>query len=315
MLSYTFWRHRLIAAAAISSTFLLGGCEREDWKPDVLADAGFSHERSVLTVGRDAYQTYCVGCHGEAGDGNGPAARFLEPKPRDFRLGIIKFAAVEAGQLPLDSDFERAIREGLHGSSMPAWPFMPEDKVQALTQYLKTFAADAWADEEPRAEVVAGLDPWEGDIEGAIEEGKAVYHALARCNNCHPAYLTEGELYGVTKTTLGFGMTKSREDQYESVATETDWGDSIKPPDFLRDTLRTGTSYESLYRVIVSGVGGTAMPTWRGALPEDKLWALVHYVKSLSDLRGTQAAKDLRLKLLEQEPFQPPAADQEGASS
>jgi len=37
-----------------------------------------------------------------------------------------------------------------------------------------------------------------------------------------------------------------------------------------------------LYRSIAAGLGGTAMPTWKGALPEADLWALVHYVDALS---------------------------------
>src|SRR5437588_10402304 len=37
------------------------------------------------------YRRYCVGCHGELGDGNGENAMWLDPKPRDFQLGICKF--------------------------------------------------------------------------------------------------------------------------------------------------------------------------------------------------------------------------------
>jgi mono/diheme cytochrome c family protein len=36
--------------------------------------------------GRKIYQDYCVGCHGVAGDGNGPAARYLIPRPVNFTL-------------------------------------------------------------------------------------------------------------------------------------------------------------------------------------------------------------------------------------
>ena len=46
--------------------------------------------------------------------------------------------------------------------------------------------------------------------------------------------------------------------------------------------------------MIASGVGGTAMPTWRGALPEEDLWSLVHFVDSLVKLKGTDAPRRLR---------------------
>ncbi len=34
--------------------------------------------------GAGPYKTYCMSCHGEKGDGTGPAAAALNPKPRNF---------------------------------------------------------------------------------------------------------------------------------------------------------------------------------------------------------------------------------------
>jgi mono/diheme cytochrome c family protein len=34
--------------------------------------------------GEKIYQDYCIGCHGAAGDGNGPAAKYLNPRPVNF---------------------------------------------------------------------------------------------------------------------------------------------------------------------------------------------------------------------------------------
>ncbi len=48
------------------------------------------------------------------------------------------------------------------------------------------------------------------------------------------------------------------------------------------------------------------MPTWRGALPEEQLWAMVHYIKSLADLKGSEAAAALRKTLADQPEFSPP---------
>jgi hypothetical protein len=58
--------------------------------------------------------------------------------------------------------------------------------------------------------------------------------------------------------------------------------------------VRPEHQLEDLYRVVASGVGGTAMPTWRGALPEEDLWALVHFVDSLVKLKGTEIPDRLR---------------------
>jgi mono/diheme cytochrome c family protein len=60
-----------------------------------------------------------------------------------------------------------------------------------------------------------------------------------------------------------------------------------------------------LYRAIGAGVGGAAMPQWKGALPEENLWALVYYVQSLINVRDTPEAMAMRRKL---EADTPPAA-------
>lgn len=309
-----------MAGVLLLAAVIGGGCEREDWKPDVLASASVHPDLVVLEKGRETYATYCVGCHGEAGDGAGPAARFLDPKPRDFRLGLIKFAGVESGQLPYDEDYERVIREGLHGSSMPAWRFMPEDDVQAVTQYIKTFAADVFANDTPHARIFATEDPWVGREDKAVAEGAVVYHALARCNNCHPSYLTRQEIHDVSKEKFGYGISSFREDMYAGAVSENDWGHEIIAPDFLDYELRNGAEPDALYRVITSGVGGTAMPTWRGALPEENLWSLVHYIRSLVLAQETLEAEALRKRLAEQPELVLPSAkaaenDEEGEES
>jgi mono/diheme cytochrome c family protein len=41
--------------------------------------------------GKAVYTRYCVACHGERGDGAGPSAPSMTPKPRDFRQGTFKW--------------------------------------------------------------------------------------------------------------------------------------------------------------------------------------------------------------------------------
>lgn len=40
--------------------------------------------RASVARGEKIYQDYCIGCHGPVGDGNGPAAPFMEPPPLNF---------------------------------------------------------------------------------------------------------------------------------------------------------------------------------------------------------------------------------------
>src|ERR1700690_2445903 len=67
------------------------------------------------------YRRFCVGCHGVLGDGEGENAQWLDPKPRNFTLGIFKCRSTTTGTLPLDSDIYNTIGRGLDNSNMPSW--------------------------------------------------------------------------------------------------------------------------------------------------------------------------------------------------
>src|ERR1700751_81824 len=65
------------------------------------------------------YRRYSVCCHGELGDGNGENAQWLDPKPRNFTLGIFKCRSTQTGTLPTDDDLFNTIGRGLDTSNMP----------------------------------------------------------------------------------------------------------------------------------------------------------------------------------------------------
>jgi mono/diheme cytochrome c family protein len=249
----------------------------------------------VLTEGQRAFVQYCRACHGDKGDGKGPAAKGLRPPPRDFTLGVFKFGAVQGGMLPNDEDLERIVRSGLHGTAMLAWDGVPEHKVREIIQYLKTFSA-RWKEEEPGEPIRPSPDPWGGREADAVTRGRKLYHGLAQCLACHPSYASKSFISQASKELTGNPTTDFREDMYGPVLTDSDYGVKLLPPDFVRSELRSIRSdhrREDLYRVIASGVGGTAMPTWQGSLPEEDLWALVHFVDSLVALKSTDAARRL----------------------
>ncbi len=254
---------------------------------------------AVLTSGERAYVQYCRACHGDKGDGKGPAARGLRPPPRDFTLGSFKFGAVQGGMLPTDEDLVRVVRFGLHGTAMRAWDGVPEKQLLEIVQYLKTFSP-RWREEEPGEAIVPTPDPWRGKEAAAVERGRAVYHGTAQCLSCHPSYASKRYVHEVTKQLTGSGTLDFREDMYGPEAKNSEFGVKLLPPDFTRAVLRSVRpehQREDLYRVIAAGVGGTAMPTWRDALPEEDIWALVHFVDSLVRTRGTDAPARLRSRL------------------
>jgi mono/diheme cytochrome c family protein len=294
----------LSALAALSA---LSACDKDVWNPDDLLQGTTPHAAGTLKRGREQYALYCAGCHGESGDGEGPAARFLSPKPRDFRKGRVKFAAVPANTLPRDEDLINTMNHGLHGTSMPAWNMVADDDKLAIVAYIKTFS-EVWQKEAPGVPVPIKPDPWRKKPAKGIAEGERVYHGIAACSSCHPAYATRAAIAGYMKD-FDIPVTGFRDDLYASVEKESDWGAPIKPPDFLEDRVKIATTREELARVIAAGVGGTAMPSWGDALTDKQLWGLAYYVESLAQKRDAPEAVALKKSLAEQPPFAIPKAE------
>lgn len=83
------------------------------------------------------YREHCVHCHGISGDGMGPTAAFLNPYPRDYRMGVFKFKATEGKEMPTDADLGKVLEEGIPGTSMPSFRMLAAEDRQALVEYVK----------------------------------------------------------------------------------------------------------------------------------------------------------------------------------
>lgn len=282
---------------------LTAGCELTlDWNARQVALGTTSTVVRKLELGRDTYALYCVGCHGEQGDGVGPAARFLDPKPRDFRVGRLKFASVESGQPPRDEDYLRVISEGLQGTAMPAFPLLSNTEKEALVAYVRSFRKK---DEVPGDRLPLPKDPFAKDPKAGVLAGEKVYHQFVKCWSCHPSYATPAQIEKWQGS-----APLMRANGYESETKDSEWGAPIRAPDFLEDRIKTGFGVEGLARAIGSGIGGTAMPAWGAMLKPDQLWGLAYYVRSLALQRGTPEGEALR-KRLEANPIPVPKPDED----
>ncbi|MDS4015265.1 MAG: c-type cytochrome [Candidatus Accumulibacter sp.] len=85
-----------------------------------------------VTAGRKLYMATCATCHGENGDGKGPRAYFIRPKPRNF---------LDPG---FRSTFNRpalytAVAEGRLGTEMPAWnKVLTEQEMVDVSEFVFT---------------------------------------------------------------------------------------------------------------------------------------------------------------------------------
>jgi mono/diheme cytochrome c family protein len=295
-------------AAALSAALLLAGCSGpvKHFKKSMVL-GGKKVSARALNNGAQQFETYCSACHGVNGDGKGPASVGLRPPPRDFHLGKFKFAAVSSGQLPNDEDLMRIVKGGLHGTAMLPWSDVPDKDIYDILQYIKTLSP-RWADSKPGDPIVAPADTWGPERKAeAITRGMKLYHGFAQCLLCHPAYAGQSDVNAASME-LSKREAQLRQDPFNSQLKESDYGVKIMPPDFTRDPVRSGETLNDLYRTIASGIGGTAMPAWKGALPDEDIWAIAYYVHSLIEIRDTPAADALKSKLMASHEQTAPAA-------
>lgn len=83
----------------------------------------------LLQKGKTLFSTNCAPCHGETGDGNGPAAAALNPKPRNLATEPFK-----NGNKP-EQAF-KTLSEGLKGTTMPPFAHIAEADRWALVHYV-----------------------------------------------------------------------------------------------------------------------------------------------------------------------------------
>jgi cytochrome c oxidase cbb3-type subunit 2 len=214
--------------------------------------------RDLLALGRQVYQSRCIGCHGPKGDGNGAAATFLSPKPRDFTVGVFKFRTTPSGSLPTDGDLYRTITRGVRWTAMPTWHELSDKERMAVAGYIKTFSS-RFKDETPEPPLLIG-DPPKATAE-LVARGKDLY-VKAKCFQCHgPGGKGDGPSADEMKDLAGF---------------------PIRPADFTRGQFKGGSSVRDIFRTMSLGLDGTPMPSFADSMSEPERWAISYYVLSLS---------------------------------
>jgi mono/diheme cytochrome c family protein len=104
------------------------------------AVAGHDKAGWQLLAGRNLYMRHCLHCHGVSGDGNGPTANYLNPRPRDYRLGVFKFTSTVGTAKARRDDIRLILNNGVPGTSMPSFVLLKDDEKTALVEYVRWLA-------------------------------------------------------------------------------------------------------------------------------------------------------------------------------
>jgi len=250
-----------------------------------------------VRAGGEIYVKNCVYCHGDNLDGRGHFAHGFSPPPANFadpgtiamlQESYVFWRIAKGGPgLPKEST--------PWNSAMPAWEDrLSEEEIWQVTLYLYAATGQeprrwehARAAPGPRMAVREGRAPAgprrtesalgpataEAQQAGDAELGRRVYEA--RCASCHGR---DGKGNGPGAAFL-----------------------DPKPRDFTRGLYKIRSTPSGqvptdrdLFRVITEGMPGTSMPGW-AVLPERQRWALVAYLKTLSDAFKGEPPKPVEL--------------------
>ncbi|MET0516586.1 MAG: c-type cytochrome [Nitrospiraceae bacterium] len=236
-----------------------------------------SPEFGMASVERGSvlYKQYCSQCHGAAGKGDGPAASGLEPKPAIH-------ANIPFDKVPIDYLYN-VINHG--GAAMGKSPNMPywgltigQQGVADVMAYLKvTFKG---VPEVAQGGAVSGGGPT-GVCPQPRRTAQAPQEFLTKTNPLPSSNATiqAGKtLFLQTAQPVACAMCHGDKGNGEGFM-----GAALMPPprNFTCGAMMKDLPDGQLFWIIKNGSPGTGMMSFAG-LPDDQVWQLIHYVRSLA---------------------------------
>lgn len=238
--------------------------------------------------GSELYEFYCAVCHGEGGAGDGAAARYLYPAPRDFTIGIFKYKTSPAErEQPVDEDLFNTIKGGLPRTGMPPWGvILNDEQIQRLVPVVKGFdTVGTWAPEDAPDEDFDDEGHYTGELLSVVErlvaenqvpftKASVAAGRLGFEENCTPCHGDDGRGNPAAEKKL-----------------RDDWGARIWPRDLTkpwtwRVTNVEGSPEETIRNIFTRlsvGILGTPMPEHASGVSEEDRWNIANYEYTLRD--------------------------------
>jgi cytochrome c oxidase cbb3-type subunit 2 len=209
-------------------------------------------------AGRQLYYRYCWGCHGARGNGDGENAPYLNILPRNFVQATFKCRSTPTGTLPTDTDLFNTLKRGINFTNMPSWAALTDQNRADLVAFIKTFS-QRWKNEKPGDSIQIPAEP--ALTLASIKHGQELFQKL-ECWKCHGQ---EGRGDGPSASTL------------------TDSNDQpIRPYNFTTDNRsKCGRTNPELYKIFMTGLDGTPMPSFADVVKPEDAWDLVHFLRTL----------------------------------
>lgn len=235
--------------------------------------------------GKELYEFYCSVCHGEHGAGNGPAAKFLYPAPRDFTKGLFKYKSSPKTIPPTDDDIFNIISHGLIGTGMPAWGSLLSDaQIRSLLPVVKGFdAVGIWAPQNaPDSEF---------DKNGHFKGKPLSFTETVPSKNrvaFSDASVAKGKI-AFEKTCAQCHGNDGRGNPAVDKRLHDEWGNRIWPRDLTKPwTWRvtnvadnTDETINNIFTRLSVGIPGTPMPSHADKLSEEDRWNIANFVYTL----------------------------------
>jgi mono/diheme cytochrome c family protein len=242
-----------------------------------------------LAAGSRLFRDRCQECHGLGGDGRGPSAPWLEPRPRDYRAGAFKFTST--GKKPTRADLFRTLTTGLKPTAMPSFGMRTEEERDRLIDYVIYLSARGKTELEVlKTLLVHGEDGLTGDVhDEAAADLKADLRAWVAADSQvitatpQAADVAEsiGRGHGLFVDPKGAGCVTCHADYGREAKYQYDvWGTRIKPAPLTEVRKKGGDDPAALTHRIRGGIPPSNMPA-SPALTDAQVWDLVSFLRAL----------------------------------